>query len=135
MVPERGYSPIRSANAGENMTPFNFPPLSRSFKAEVKKLDGNRCVLCHTYGTVRNRRGELANRLDVHHWARHGEPLSPVYRKPTLESCVTLCKSCHGKVTANPQSPLAKTLEKIMEERRKKLNHPVPHLFIEAKEV
>jgi len=84
--------------------------LSPKLKAAVRKVDGNQCVLDWTYGTVGTH-----NRLAVHHFGRES------YQKPSIENCVTLCASCHGKVTTNPQSPLAILLKIVIEVRKRYL--------------
>ena len=89
--------------------------MNRKFKGEVKRFDGNKCVLCLTCGTVANREGVRVNRLDVHH--HYG---SMGYDAETVANCVTLCASCHGKVTTKPSSPLARLLRTIMEERKER---------------
>lgn len=104
--------------------------LSREFISEVKKFDGNRCVICKTYGSLPcrykvkcNKCGHtnqiqiFTNRLVVHHHWAMGNP----YVKPTLENCVTLCASCHGKVTTESSSPIAKLLYQIIEKRSRRV--------------
>lgn len=82
------------------------PKLSRKFAATVRKIDGGKCVLCGTFGTVGTR-----NRLAVHEIAY----VTP----PTIGNCVTLCSTCHGKITANYRSPLGMLLKIVMDTRRR----------------
>lgn len=87
--------------------------LKRGTKTRILKRDGGYCVLCN--GT---------NQLVVHHY--HDNICNPVlspkgdlpYNAPYWntrdEDLITLCNSCHGKVHANPSSPLSRLLEMVI---------------------
>lgn len=90
---------------------FHKIPLSRKLKHEIREFDENKCVICKTHGTSMSGK----NRLMIH----HSDFKSRQY--PDVSNCVLLCLSCHGKITTEGHSPIARLLDQIMEERLRRL--------------
>lgn len=88
--------------------------LKRGTKTRIIKRDGNKCVLCNTWGN-----------LVVHHfWDGRCDPrVLPLKEHDTPywntrdEELITLCRTCHLKIHHNPQSRLSKLLSQVIAEK------------------
>jgi len=98
----------RWRKSGDEMRNYKIP---RGTKAKLLRRDGNRCVLC-----------DSTKNLIIHHYFERWDSETrhenyPYGLEHIIRFLVLLCRSCHGKYHANPESRLVETLHSYMEKK------------------